>query len=237
MDELEHLWQVRQPCQVHMTGASQSGKSETLLKMVEHDKHAFAEGFDTVVYAAPRLDDQDIGSKDKDYIARLQKAAAGKRLMVCGNVPDVSHIVDGYRDENVLLALDDLTNFSDLSRVGRLGSMDAHHLGISTVYLYQSPTQKAKGLDLLTLRRNKTGELFFMNHNDRTVMATQNSRLYPDNRGFLARSLDHAWERFKVPYIYCNTQSYTRLPRRYSCYTAIFKELEHGPFFFDAERG
>ncbi len=77
------------------------------------------------------------------------------------------------------------------------------------------------------------------NLNDYSVLATLNSRLFPDHKNFLVQCMETARHKYSCNYIYINTDPFANLERRFITMTRLFREEQPpdqafpSPIFFD----
>ncbi len=77
------------------------------------------------------------------------------------------------------------------------------------------------------------------NLNDFCVLATLNSRLFPDHKNFLVKCLETAKKKYACNYLYINTDAFADLERRFITMTRIFQSEQPpdqtfpSPIFFD----
>lgn len=235
-EKRESDWQIATPAQIQFIGPSQCGKSTRVLQLLEDDGAIFDRAFRQVIYAAPAV------KKDSPFVNQLRSLCVkkNKHLLLSDTVPRPEEIRRHFADDHVLLILDDLMCFPSLAGLTELSSMHAHHSLITCVYCLQNPYQKSKKTDLTTLTRNCTGRFIFFQTNDWRLYGILNGTLFPDRKGFLTESLLEAKQQ-GYNYIFVNTHSFTNIPRRFMCYTALFQEERKRfggqPLFFDLQSG
>ena len=194
------------------------------------------------MYLAPTLKDRE------HYLGELEAACkvTGKTLITEENIPSVDEVQAFVGAERVLIIVDDLLSFKkDLERLTDLMVMHSHHLGWSVLFCVQNPFFKSSKLDLTTLSRNLTGRFILYQTNDWLQYQLLSSRLFPEKKSFLLHCLTDAKKKFGFNYVYCNVHCFSKVERRYLCYTGIFKDervkyaLAAGssgsPIFFDLE--
>lgn len=225
-------WQIKTPARLELIGPSEAGKSTLLLKLVEDDS-VWEKPFQCIMYCAPMLNDRD------SYLEQLRKACgSSKTLYIQEEIPSLDQVQASAAGKPVLVILDDLLGFHEgKEAMQALMTMHSHHFNISCAFTVQNPFAKTKHLDLTTMSRNLTGRFIFYQVNDWYVYKLLNSRLFPDHKSFLLQCLNEAKSKFGYPYVFVNLHSFSDLPRRYICYTGMFKnereKFGDSPVFFD----
>lgn len=218
----------------------QCGKSTKVLKLVSEANRIFDKEINQIIYASPSAQSLDHG-----YLKELRDICkeSNKRLALFERIPLIREVRDIYPTGQIILILDDLTCFEDLSSLTALGSLYAHHACITCVYCIQNPFQRSARCDLTTLNRNLTGRFVFYQRNDYYVYRALNMSIFPDRKNFLMRCLNTAKEELGLNYVYIDSHCYSDVPRRFQCFTGLFlNELPdkipyQGPLFFDMKSG
>lgn len=228
------FWKIKTPAQIQFVGPSQSGKSTKLLALVEQDGRVFDREFKQVIYAAPNA------QEDSAFCLELGKICerTGKLFRSLDVLPGISAIREEYREGDVLLLLDDLICFPSLAGLSELSSLHAHHARITCVYCVQNPyARPGTRNELTTVNRNLTGRFLFYQLNDWRLYQILNTSLFPDCKNFLTRCLTEAKAK-GINYIFINTHSFGKLPRRFICHTGLFRDEteDSKPLFFDLDK-
>ena len=214
---------------------SHSGKTDVVLKLIG-DSSVWDINFKYVIYCAPLI------NEEPKLAEKLYNICADKHLLLLDKIPSIEEINAFRRNEHCLLCLDDVTLFKEDNRefLQKLVLLYSHHNLISCIYCVQNPyLQSKKTIDLVSLSRNLTARIVLYQINDYYIYNLMSSRIFPGKKHFLTHCLQIAKEKYKLNYVVLNVNSFSDIPRRYICYTGIFKEereKHHGsPLFFDLE--
>ena len=230
-------WRFRTPARIELTGPSQSGKSETVLKLIK-DASVWDREFKYVIYCAPLINQND------KLCTELADACIGKKLLLLDKVPSFDDINRFRNNQHCLLAMDDIALFEDGDNtyefMQKLVLLHSHHNSISLIYCIQNPyLQSKKKIDLVSISRNLTVRIVLYQINDYYIYNLMSSRIFPGHRHFLTHCLERAKEQYNLNYVVVNVNAFSNMPRRYICYSGIFEEerKKHfdSPIFFDLD--
>ncbi len=224
-------WTIQTPARLELLGPSQGGKSTLLLKLVG-DSSVWDRLPQRVMYCAPTLADRD------DYLARLREVCEsnGQELQCVEKIPLHEEMLAFAEGKPLMFIADDLLALEEGgSRMRSLMLMDSHHCNISVLYTVQNPFYKSPHLDLVTLSRNLSGRLVLYQQADLLQYKLISSRLFPERKNFLLDCLSEAKTLYNLNYVYADLHCFSRLPRRYMCFTAMFADerIYGSPLFFD----
>ena len=223
-------WRINVPAQLLFLGPTQSGKSHTLLELIKNLDRVFDTRINQIIYASPTALRGDAG-----YVKQFVTIAKSvkKEVYILEKLPSVEEVREIYPQHPVLLIVDDLTSMKDLTGLSELSSFYCHHANISLIFSLQNPFQKTNKCDLTTLQRNITGRFLFYQSNDWRLNYLLNTILFPERKKFTVDCLIKA-KKEKLNYIFINTHPQSELPRKYMCYSALFKEKNNElPLFFE----
>ncbi len=224
-------WSIQTPARIELLGPSQGGKSTLLLKLVG-DPSVWDRQPRRVIYCAPNLANRD------EYIAQLRKVCEnnGQELQCVEKIPLHEEMLAFAGGAPLMFIADDLLALEEGgSRMCSLMLMDSHHCNISVLYTVQNPFYKSPHLDLVTLSRNLSGRLVLYQQADLLQYKLISSRLFPERKNFLLDCLGDAKTLYNMNYVYADLHCFSRLPRRYMCFTAMFRDerVDGSPLFFD----
>jgi hypothetical protein len=230
-------WRIPSPGSYTILGPSQSGKSELLIKLLKNPS-IWIKKPKIVIYAAPSIDDR------KDYIKRMSetcKETDESEFYATKVVPDEEKVrqMTEFRDQPVILILDDLLSFSDktnIKKATQLGIKGCHHGKITLFMCLQNPFPQGYP-DFVTLSRNTTGKFIMYQTNDLRSIRNINSSMFPGTKDFLLYCLFKAKTKLNCRYIFTNNSSFSPVDRRYLVYTCLLPSERPGPepYHFDLD--
>ena len=223
-------WRLISPCRIELIGPSGSGKSETMLKLIE-DNSVWATPCRYVIYTAPCLSDRTV------FLNRLvEKAKRGsKQLHIHEGLMKTRQIIEFSQNQPVLYLVDDLPMMPDCSGLNDLNAMEARHLKINCIFALQTPFMKKKNVDLPSFSRNMTNRFLFYQRADYRLFQTLNARIFPERKHWILDCLNYAKEKLNLNYIAIDMHPESTLSRKFMTMTGIFADERHhgSPIFFD----
>ena len=224
VEETEGDWRIQTPCRLELLGPSGSGKSSLILKMIEDDS-IFDRPCRHVAYCAPALEDR------RNYVEELQNVVdrVGKKICYLTELPHPDQLLTFSQGLPVLVFLDDLPMFENLTGLDSLVGMFARHLNLNLVMAVQNHFLKRSGIDFSFVSRNLTGMIVLGNRADAWVLTLLNTRLCPEKKNFLRDCLADAHENQGCDYIYINLHPHATLSRKLMVATRLFAGERLGP--------
>ena len=223
-------WRLISPCRIELIGPSGSGKSETMLKLVEDDS-VWKTPCNYVIYAAPVLSDRT------EFLGKLAAIikATSKKLLINEGLLKTRQIIEFSGGRPVLYLVDDLPMMQDCSGINDLNAMEARHLNINCVFALQTPFMKKKSVDLPSFSRNMTNRFLFYQRADYRLFQTLNARIFPERKHWILDCLNYAKEVRGLKYIHIDMHPESSLDRRFMTMTGFFKNERHhdSPIFLD----
>ena len=158
------------PATMCISGPSMSGKSEFILKLIQHRELLFDVQFDQIFYCEPEtlvLRHNLIFEKIKEVFPRAQ--------LIIG-LPDVTRLGLNLDNRPKLLIIDDLmSEFLSAQSMVHLLSVQVHHFNITTIFTLQNFFAHSKFGK--TMSRNVTYRVLFYNRLDLTEIRTISSQI------------------------------------------------------------
>jgi hypothetical protein len=218
-------WQLVNPGRYVCIGPSQSGKSELVLKLIEHQS-IWEKPPKNVQYIAPTLDDRE------DYLQRLAQIVEkiGGTLVTKEELPKND---SEYNHESFLI-VDDVLSFpkKDIPRLKEIALRGSHHNKVTLILTQQVP--HPQGEDFIAINKNLTGKFLLYQTSDIVGLQQISWRLFRKGNDFLLYCLYYAKDILGTNYVFVNTYPHTKVARQNMCYTNIFPG-ENGPYFFDTD--
>jgi len=178
----ENDLKFRTPFAMSITGPSQSGKSEFIVKLLQNRKDLFTSDFERVMYFTPDA----LFVRPNEIYEKLKQACP--HIQHFAGLPDTDKLNLKHDKQPKLLIIDDLMNefLSDESMV-RLLSIEVHHFNISCIFTLQNfyaPTKFGT-----TVAKNINYKVIFYNRMD--LRETRNISLQISNQPrFLTESFE-----------------------------------------------
>lgn len=181
-------FKFKTPFAMSITGPSQSGKSEFIVKLMQHKNLLFSVDFEKVFYFTPEalfVRHNEIFEKLKQFCPNIQHVSG---------LPDVIKMNLIYDRTPKLLIIDDLMNeFLSNEAMVKLLSVEVHHFNITVIFTLQNfyaPSKFGK-----TIARNVNYQVLFFNRID--LRETRNISLQISSQpNFLAESFDFLLREF-----------------------------------------
>ena len=143
------------PCAICISGPSQVGKSEFIVKLVEHRSLLFTQDFVRILYCQPEI----LCTRQNSVFDRIQSSFPTAELI--SGLPDIAKLNLDLDKWPKLLIIDDLmSEFLSSKHMLKLLSIQVHHFSISTVvtlHNYYATSKFGK-----TLSRNMNYKIFFL---------------------------------------------------------------------------
>ena len=138
------------PCSICVSGPSQSGKSQWILKLVQNRSRLFPEHFHQSIYCIP----ENLSFNPNPIFEELKKT-----------FPDVTKLNLNFDNSPKLLIIDDLmTEFLSNYQMVKLLSVEVHHCNITTLFTLHNlfaPSKFGR-----TITRNVNYKVLFYNRLD-----------------------------------------------------------------------
>ena len=168
---------IRTPCNIMITGASQSGKTTLLSQMLTHRTEMFTRPFDRIVWC--------YGQWQPAY----DKIAA--------QIPEITWVEGLPRDlyesfspsKSNLLIADDLMGTDD-ALISRIFTRGSHHLDLTIVYLLQNLF--AQGKECRNISLNAHYIILFKNPRENSQVGHLARQMYPRNSRFMQSAYNDA---------------------------------------------
>lgn len=183
------------PFSMCVSGASMSGKTEFILKLIKHQRLLFEVNFNRIVYCEP----ESLVLRHNTAFDRLKEMFPAVELVE--GIPDVAKLQLTLDSRPALLIIDDLMDaFLNSEAMVKLLSVEVHHFNISTIFTLQNffaPSKFGK-----TISRNVNYRCIFYNRLDLREIRTISSQISHQPR-FLLESFDFLHKNFpnEPPYL------------------------------------
>ena len=183
------------PCSICISGPSQSGKSQWIVKLINNRKLLFPHDFLELYYCIP----ENLSLNPNPNFEELKKSFPAARLHF--GLPDVTKLNLNFDNTPKLLIIDDLmTEFLASYEMVRLLSVEVHHCNITTIFTLHNlfaPSKFGR-----TITRNINYKVLFSNRLD--IKEVRNVSLQISNQpNFLKESFEFLTREFpsEPPYI------------------------------------
>ena len=183
------------PCSICISGPSQSGKSQWIVKLINNRKLLFPHDFLELYYCIP----ENLSLNPNPIFEELKKSFPAARLHF--GLPDVTKLNLNFDNTPKLLIIDDLmTEFLASYEMVRLLSVEVHHCNITTIFTLHNlfaPSKFGR-----TITRNINYKVLFSNRLD--IKEVRNVSLQISNQpNFLKESFEFLTREFpsEPPYI------------------------------------
>jgi hypothetical protein len=157
IDENDLKFQV--PASICVTGPSQSGKSEWILKLIKNRNKMFPIQFYEILYCVP----EHLGMTPNPIFEKIKESFPTAQLV--SGLPDVTKLNLNFDETPKLLIIDDLmTEFLASYAMVKLLSIEVHHYNITTVFTLHNlfaPSKFGR-----TICRNINYKVLFQNRLD-----------------------------------------------------------------------
>ena len=179
-DDADLKFQI--PCSICVSGPSQSGKSQWILKLVKNSLKLFSGRFYKVIYCIP----ENLSLTPNNIFEEIKHSYPFAELHA--GLPDVTKLNLNFDNTPKLLIIDDLmTEFLNNYQMVKLLSVEVHHCNITTIFTLHNlfaPSKFGR-----TLTRNVNYKVLFSNRLDLKEM--RNVSLQISNLpNFLSESFD-----------------------------------------------
>jgi len=195
LDFEEDDFKFKTPFAMSVTGPSQSGKSDFIVKLMQNREFLFAVNFEKIFYFTPEalfIRHNEVFEKLKHYCPQTQHISG---------LPDTIKLNLTHDRTPKLLIIDDLMNdFLSSEAMVQLLSVQVHHFNITVIFTLQNfyaPSKFGK-----TLARNVNYQVLFYNRMD--LRETRNISLQISTQpNFLTDSFEFLLKEFphQSPYI------------------------------------
>lgn len=215
------------PFTMCVSGASMSGKTEFIVRLILCRTNLFDVEFQRILYCQP----ESLILRHNSVLERLKETFPAIELVT--GLPDLDKLQLTLDYRPILLIIDDLMEpFLKSEAMLNLLAMDVHHSNISTIFTVQNYFARSKFGK--TPSRNVTYRCIFFNRLDLTEIRTISTQISHDSR-FLLESFDFLRKTFPTepPYLIVDGHLKSRLKEMF-VRTHIFPD-ESGkmkPIFF-----
>ena len=183
------------PCSICISGPSQSGKSQWIVKLIKNRKLLFPHEFLELYYCIP----ENLSLNPNPIFEELKKTFPAARLNF--GLPDITKLNLNFDNTPKLLIIDDLmTEFLASYEMVRLLSVEVHHCNITTLFTLHNlfaPSKFGR-----TITRNINYKVLFSNRLD--IKEIRNVSLQISNQpNFLKESFEFLTKEYpsEPPYI------------------------------------
>jgi len=183
------------PCSICISGPSQSGKSQWILKLIQFRDQLFTSRFVDLIYCIP----ENLSTSHNPIFEELKKTFPAAQIHI--GLPDVSKLNLTFDTTAKIIIIDDLmTEFLNSYDMVKLLSVEVHHYNITTIFTLHNlfaPSKFGR-----TLTRNINYKVLFSNRLD--VKEIRNVSLQISNQpNFLHDSFSFLFKEFPLepPYI------------------------------------
>ena len=156
-DENELKFQT--PCSICVSGPSQSGKSQWIVKLIQNRQKLFTVSFLELYYCVP----ENVSFNPNPIFEEIKKAYPNAKLIF--GLPDVTKLNLNFDSTPKLLIIDDLmTEFLNSFQMVKLLSVEVHHCNITTIFTLHNlfaPSKFGR-----TITRNINYKVLFSNRLD-----------------------------------------------------------------------
>jgi len=156
-DEADIKFQI--PCSICVSGPSQSGKSQWILRLIQNRQNLFSSTFQELIYCIP----ENLSLNPNPIFVEIKKSMPDAQIHV--GLPDVTKLNLNFDQTPKLLIIDDLmTEFLNSYQMVRLLSIEVHHCNITTIFTLHNlfaPSKFGR-----TITRNINYKVIFSNRLD-----------------------------------------------------------------------
>jgi len=205
----DDTFKFKTPFVMSVTGASMSGKSEFIVKLIQHREQMFNVKFDQIFYCEP----ENLVLRPNPIYEKIRVSFPDCRLVV--GLPQISKLHLNIDTNHKLVVIDDLMeSFLQSPEMVQLLSVDTHHFNISVIFTLQNvfaPSKFGK-----TLSRNVNYRCLFYNRLDLTEIRTLSSQMHQPPR-FLIESFNFLRLHYpnEPPYIILDGHTHSPLNQLY----------------------
>jgi len=155
----------KSPFQMCISGASMSGKSEFIVKLIVHRAQVFNVTFQQLFYCQP----ESLTLRHNPIYAKIKDSFPSAQLVT--GLPDINMLNLNLDTSHKLVVIDDLMDpFLNSEAMVKLLSADCHHFNISVIFTLQNFFARSRFGK--TLSRNVTYRCVFYNRLDLTEIRT-----------------------------------------------------------------
>ena len=214
------------PARLYICGATGSGKTFFLLKLLEHRTHLFDKTFNKIIYSHP-------GEIEEQLKNRLHTVAPDVEIV--SGLPDFSE-VSVYPGEKLVIIDDQILSLVNKKELFDAITIFSNHDHISLIITSQNFF--IQGKHSKTLHRNTSYKILFRDRGDRQWLNTFSAQMFGNKTNFLSQCMD--WvvqhvENIYDHYLVIDNSPRSSLPLNMLVKTNIFpgKDGEIEPIFFD----
>jgi len=214
------------PCSISISGPSQSGKSEFIVKLVKNRTSLFSTDFTRVLYCIP----ESLSLAPNPIFESLRSTYPSTQLVI--GLPDVSKLNLKFDKLPKLLIIDDLmTEFLSSHQMVKLLSVEVHHFNISTIFTLQNIYAPSKFGT--TLSRNINYKILFSNRLDLREMRNLSLQIC-NQAAFLSESFEFLYKEFnsEPPYIVIDGHIKSKYKKLFVRSQIFPKDGQIKPIFF-----
>ncbi|MBM3939030.1 MAG: hypothetical protein FJ333_10335 [Sphingomonadales bacterium] len=191
----DHDLKFLTPFTMCVSGASMSGKTEFIVKLIRYRKTLFDVNFHRIIYCQP----ESLILRHNPVIETLKEICPSIELI--NGLPDLEKLQLTLDYRPILLVIDDLMEpFLKSEAMLNLLTMDVHHSNISTIFTVQS--YYARSRFGKTPARNVTYRCLFFNRLDLTELRIISTQISHDSQ-FLRENFEFLRKTFpnEPPYL------------------------------------
>ena len=161
VDLEENDLKFKSPFQMCISGASMSGKSEFIVKLIVHRAQVFDVSFNQIYYCQP----ESLTLRHNPIFAKIKDSFPTSQLVT--GLPDIKMLNLNLDTSHKLVIIDDLMDpFLNSEAMVNLLSADCHHFNISVIFTLQNFFARSKFGK--TMSRNVIYRCIFYNRLDLT---------------------------------------------------------------------
>jgi len=215
------------PCSICVSGPSQSGKSQWILKLIQNRTNLFTTHFVDLIYCIP----DNLSFSHNPIFSEIQKSFPTAQIHI--GLPDVTKLNLTFDNSPKIVIIDDLmTEFLNNYDMIKLLSVEVHHFNITTIFTLHNMFAPSKFGRTLT--RNLNYKVLFSNRLD--VKEIRNVSLQICNQpNFLHDAFSFLFKEFpsEPPYIVIDGHIKSRY-KEFFVRSQIFPQNDHEirPIFF-----
>ena len=170
------------PCSICVSGPSQSGKSQWIVKLVKYRSTLFSGPFHEILYCVP----ENLSLNPNPIFEQIKSFYPMAKLIY--GLPDITKLNLNFDNAPKLLIIDDLmTEFLASFQMVKLLTVEVHHCNITTIFTLHNlfaPSKFGR-----TITRNLNYKVLFFNRLD--IKEIRNVSLQVSNHpNFLTESFD-----------------------------------------------
>ena len=207
----EDSLRIQVPFSMSISGPSQSGKSEFIVKLIEHREKLFTSKFVRIIYCQP----ESLAHVNNTFFQRIKLAFPSAELN--SGLPNISKLSLDLNTLPCLLIIDDLmTEFLDSPAMVQLLSVQVHHFNLSTIFTLQNFFATSKFGK--TIMRNVNYKVYFYNRLDLRELRNISCQIVPQCPSFMQSNFNFLYKKFPNDvshYIFVDGHFKSKVPSLY----------------------